>query len=148
MSRLSFMIKDFISGPTIENGFNYGMWYLLPRDTKILIRKLCEESEMFEKAADSFARENIELKKEIEELKDKNRMTLFPSTPRRRKELEINNVVEELKNSHAIRIERRGYGVEIFLGAKYKAIEEENERLKLKVKELEKLFEYATGFRK
>lgn len=58
MGRFSKIVRENISGPTKENGMNYGRWYLMDRDIKYVLSKLCDECDTYEKAADSF---NIEL---------------------------------------------------------------------------------------
>lgn len=63
--KLTNMMREKISGPTEENSFHYGDWYLLQNDQKFIIRKICDNCDMFEDAADKFGKENFKLKKEL-----------------------------------------------------------------------------------
>lgn len=66
MGRFSKIVRENISGPTKENGMNYGRWYLMDRDIKYVLSKLCDECDTYEKAADGFGMENIGLRKQLE----------------------------------------------------------------------------------
>lgn len=72
MGRLSKIVRENISGPTKENGMNYGRWYLMDRDIKCVLSKLCDECDTCEKAADGFGMENVGLRKQLEVQKAEN----------------------------------------------------------------------------
>lgn len=65
MGRFSKIVRENISGPTKENGMNYGRWYLMDRDIKYVLSKLCDECDTFEEAADRFYIENTELRERM-----------------------------------------------------------------------------------
>lgn len=53
MSEISTRIRSYVNDPSISK--DYGAWGALRPDQRKQIRKLCDECDMFEKAADYFA---------------------------------------------------------------------------------------------
>ena len=58
MSEIADKIRAYVNDTTVSD--HYGNWGILRRDQRILIRKLCDTCDMFERAADELARKQSE----------------------------------------------------------------------------------------
>lgn len=63
MSEIADKIRAYVNDTTVSD--HYGDWGILRRDQRILIRKLCDTCDMFERAADELARKQIEDQSEV-----------------------------------------------------------------------------------
>ena len=59
--KLTEQIRKYIECPQFGNN-HYGKWGALPYDQRLLIKKLCDQCDIYEDAADKFAKENELLK--------------------------------------------------------------------------------------
>lgn len=53
MSRISDQIREYVNDKDVSE--HYGKWGIMRRDQRLLIRKLCDTCDMFERAADKYA---------------------------------------------------------------------------------------------
>lgn len=68
--KLTEQIRKYIECPQFGDN-HYGKWGALRYDQRLLIKKLCDQCDVYEDAADKFAKENEKLKREINSLTKK-----------------------------------------------------------------------------
>lgn len=130
LGRYCKMVREFISGPTEENGHNYGRWYLLPEETKRILKWLCDECEVFERAADSYAMENISLKRECEQNKKGHSIYIdFATSP-------MGTGTEMLKR-YKVKVGKKGDGEKEYLLKINLALRDENKMLREQIRRLQ-----------
>ena len=71
--KLTEQIREYIKCPQFGDK-HYGIWGLLSYRQRFLIKKLCEQCDIYEDAADKFVKENIKFKQQLAEKEKENRI--------------------------------------------------------------------------